>query len=74
MHDDIDFVAVTGEGFVNTVIDDFVDKMMQPALGGIADVHGGTQANGFETFQGPDTVYIVILFALRRCRFVCHLA
>ncbi len=32
--DDIDFLCVAGQGFVDGVVDDFVDQVMQPHIAG----------------------------------------
>ncbi len=51
----LDARGVTCEGFVDGVIDDFVDHVMQArAVIGIADIHAGAFADGVETFQHPD--------------------
>ena len=50
--DDVDFGAVTGKGFVDGVIDDFKDHVMQAAaVVGIADVHAGADAYCFQSFE-----------------------
>jgi hypothetical protein len=56
---DIDLVAMAGERFVDGVVDDFVDEMMQTHLSRRADVHGGSEAYRFQTFQHFDTGRIV---------------
>jgi len=48
-HDD--GITVPGEGFVNRVIDDFIDQVMQSSDANIADVHGGAFANSFQSFE-----------------------
>jgi hypothetical protein len=49
LSDDGDFGGVAGERFVDRVVDDFVDHMMQArAVIGVADIHAGTLANGVE--------------------------
>ena len=52
--DDVDFGAETGQRFVDGVVDDLGDEMMQAALGGVADVHSGAFANRFESFENLD--------------------
>ncbi len=51
---DIDFLGVAGKRFVDRVVDDFVDEVVQPHLAGRADVHGGAQAHGFKAFKNFD--------------------
>ena len=49
--DDIDEIAATGERFVDRVVDDFIDQMMEPALIGAPDIHTGPTADGLEAFE-----------------------
>ena len=41
VHGDVDFVAEAGHGFVDGVVDDFPDEMVQAQFAGRADVHRG---------------------------------
>ena len=52
--DDFDVVAVAGERFVDGVVHDFVDEMVEASLMGVADVHGRAFADGFQAFQNGD--------------------
>ena len=65
---DVDFRAVTGQRFVDRVVHDLIDEMMQPALGGVADVHAGPFANRFETFEYLDGLGAIAVGRL----FICH--
>ena len=47
---DVNFRAVPGERFVDGVVDDFVDQVMQSIDAGRADVHRRALANGLKTF------------------------
>src|ERR1700741_5217072 len=70
---DADFVGKAGHGFVNGIVDHFPDQMVQTHFARGADVHGGTQANGFEAaedFNGLG-VGLVTNFS-RHCFFVAH--
>ena len=49
-------VAVAGQGFVDGVIDHFVDQVMQSHFAGRADIHGGPQAHRLQAFQHFDTL------------------
>ena len=50
--DDVDFGAVAGEGFVDGVIDDFKDHVMQAAaVVSVADIHAGADAYRFQSFE-----------------------
>src|SRR5271170_5510482 len=64
----IDLGAESGERFVNRVVDDLGDEMMQAALGGVADVHPGAFANCFESLENLDGLGAI---AVRRL-FICH--
>ena len=44
---DFDMRAVAGHGFVDAVVNNFIDQMVQAALVGAADVHTGTAAHRF---------------------------
>ena len=57
---DLDVVAVPGERLVDRVVDDLVDEVVQTARTGRADVHSGTLANRFESFENLDVVCAVV--------------
>ena len=69
-----DVRAVARECFVDTVVDDFVDQMVQAARGCRADVHARTQAYRFEPFEDSDVtravVFLAILFAVTSLDFM----
>jgi hypothetical protein len=44
---DFDMRAVAGHGFVDAVVNNFIDQMVQAALVGAANVHTGTAAHRF---------------------------
>ena len=56
----IDFVGKSGEGFVDGVVDDFVNQMMQSHLAGRTDVHRGTFAHSLHAAEHFDGVGGVI--------------
>ena len=59
--DDVDAIAVTGERLVDRVVDDLVDHVVQTrAVIGVADVHAGPLANGFETLEDLDALFVVV--------------
>ena len=41
-------IAIARHRFVDTVVDDFVDQMMQPVGAGRADIHSGAFADGVQ--------------------------
>ena len=57
---DIDLVAEASKGFVNRVVDDFIDQVMQPRGSGRPDVHRGALPDGFQTFENLDAVGRVV--------------
>src|ERR1700757_1622381 len=73
MDGDIDFVGETRHGFVDRVVDYFPDKMVQSHFPSGADVHGGTQTDGFEPAKDLNGFGVVLVTALaRHCLFVAH--
>ncbi len=59
-HDDV--VAVTGQRFVDGVVDDLENHVVEAgAVIGVADVHAGPLANGLESFQDLDFTGIVLV-------------
>ena len=51
MNRDMDRFAISGERFVDTVVHDFIDQMMQTLGTCTADVHAGSFANRFESLK-----------------------
>src|SRR3546814_676874 len=55
-----DIVAITGQCFVDGVIDDFENHMMQAgSVGGVANVHARALAYGFEPLEHFDGIRTV---------------
>ena len=52
----LDVRAEAGHRLVDTVVDDFVDKMVETSFTDVSDIHGGALADRLETFQDLDTV------------------
>src|SRR6266404_6891225 len=61
VHGHVDFVGVTGHGFVNGVVDHFPDEMMQTHFARRADVHRGAQAHGFDAAEHSDGFRVVLM-------------
>ena len=59
MQDDLDMGAVARQRFVNGVIHDFINAVMQPTIIRGANVHAGALANSFQAFQHLNLVFIV---------------
>lgn len=62
VQDDFDAGAKISHRFVDGVVNHFVNKVMQPARGGVSDVHRRSFADGFEAFQHLDIFGAVLLF------------
>ena len=57
-----DAIGVTGERFINGVVDDLVHHVMQPGdVIGVADIHALTLANGIESLEYFDVFCGVVL-------------
>ena len=57
-------VGMAGERFVDRVVDDFVDHVVQArAIVGIADVHAGAFAHRVEALQDLDGICAILAFA-----------
>ena len=55
----VDGVAEAGQRLVDGVVDHLVDKMVQSAFTGRADVHAGAFTNRFQTFENLDIAGVV---------------
>src|SRR5262245_57398500 len=53
---DVYLIAETRESFVDRVVDDFIDEMMQASRTRRADVHGWTLPHGLEPLENLDLV------------------
>ena len=60
--DDVDLIAVAGQGLVDGVVHDLVDQVMKAGSAGGADVHTGALAHGLETLQDLDLAGVVGFF------------
>src|SRR5262249_13479971 len=63
---DVDFVTESGQRFVDRVVDDLVDEVMQSGWSGRANIHGRTFPDGFEALENLDFVGAVIAAAAGR--------
>ena len=68
----VDFGGVAGERFINRVIYDLVDQVVQTTLSGRANVHAGALANRFQTFQHGNIGCTVFMLLFRCILFRCH--
>ena len=51
---DFYFCAISSQRFINGVVYGFIHKMVQTLFADVANIHGGTLAHGFKTFQYLD--------------------
>ena len=51
---DVHFIAVTGHGLVDRVVNHLVDQMVQPRRAGGTDVHARAAPDGLEALQNGD--------------------
>ena len=58
---DFDFCAKAGEMFVDRIIENLENQMVQTALIRVADVHSGPLSDRFETLQFVDLCGVVFL-------------
>src|SRR5207302_3670669 len=63
---DVYFVRVASHRFVDGIVHDFPDEVMQTHFAGRADIHGRTQAHGFKTAEHFNGFCVVLMSA---CRF-----
>ena len=69
-------VAEPGPGFVDRIIDDFINQVVQPARRGVADVHARPLAHVLHPLQHLDHALVVIAFFecffFLRGLLICH--
>ena len=58
---DLDVVAVAGQCFIDGVVHDLVDQMMQAALAGGTDIHARALAHRLQTLQNLDLAGIILM-------------
>src|SRR6185312_4778305 len=51
MDNDLHRIGIPGHYFINAVIDDFGNEVMQTTLVGCSNIHAGTHAHGFQAFE-----------------------
>ena len=61
VEDDVDGFAKAGEVLVDGIVEHFEDAMVETALVGVADIHAGALADGFEAFEFVDLFGAVFL-------------
>ena len=55
-----DKIGVSGQGFIDRIVHDFIDHMVQtgPVIG-VANIHSRPLAHGFKPFQNLDGIGVV---------------
>ena len=71
---DINSVAEAGHGFIDTVVNHLIYKMMQSPLGDISYIHGRTLADCLQSLKHLYAVGGVLLFRLLHIVFIYHLS
>ena len=57
----INLCAETSERFVNGIVDNLIDQVMQAAYIGRADIHARTLPDSFEAFKNLDLIFSIII-------------
>jgi hypothetical protein len=51
---------VSGEGFVDAVVENFAEKLVKAALAVVANVHSRSLSDGFKPLQNLDLIGVII--------------
>src|SRR5438034_740393 len=62
MNNDLDRVAEAGQGFVDRIVDDLIDQMMQTDLTGRADIHRRALSDRVAALKHRDRIGTVFNF------------
>src|SRR5205823_13577863 len=57
-------ITMAGQGLVNRVVNNLVNKMVQPARTRRSDVHAGTPAHRLQSLQNGDVLHVVTTLSL----------
>ena len=60
----VDLVAVPGQRFVDRIVHDLIDQMVQAARPGGADIHARALADGLEALQHLDLAAVVFMLRM----------
>ena len=60
----LDGIAVPGQGLVHSVVDHLVNQVVQTFFSDVADIHGRTLPDRFQTFEDLDVGGGILLFLL----------
>ncbi len=61
---DLHRVGISGHHLVDTIIDNFINQVMQAALVGSANVHARTHPNCLKTFENLNILLTIIAIAV----------
>ena len=64
-------LTVSGQRFVNGVVHDLIDEVVQTGGGGRADIHTGSFPHRFQTLQNLNLLRAVFLCYFRFVRHIC---
>ena len=64
MNNDLHRIGISGHHLVDTVIDNFSNQVVQAALVGCADVHAGTHADRFKSFENLNILLAIFAVAI----------
>ncbi len=67
-----DMIAVAGQGFIDGVVDDLANEMMEPSLIGVADVHAWSPTNTLESLKDLNLIGVVSWFREGVFQSGCH--
>ena len=59
-----DVVAITGQRFVDRVVNNFINQVVQTLFADISDIHGGTFTYGLQSFKNLDIAGRIIVLAV----------
>ena len=60
MDADVDLVAVTYQSLIDGVIHNLVDQVVQPSLGGVANIHSGSFSHRLEAFENFNIIGFIV--------------
>ena len=69
VNNNVDFRCVSGKGLVDRIVHHFINKVMEPARGGVPDIHGRPFPYGLNAFQNLNGGGVVLFARLRLCLF-----
>ena len=74
-------IAETSQSFIDGIIYDFIDKVMESSEGSGANIHSGSLTNSIQSFQNLDLIGTILIHFLcthispsvsLKCQFICY--